>query len=84
MWTAVLGKVLRLDNLRKKNIIMMEWCVMCKHNGESIDHFLFRLEIFRLENQPLLVISYLTATNFLDVRLEIFFFDRLEIFFFDK
>jgi hypothetical protein len=38
VWTATLGKILTLDNLRKRNIIVMEWCFMCKIPGESIDH----------------------------------------------
>jgi hypothetical protein len=38
VWTAILGKILTLDNLRKMNIIVMEWCYMCKTSGESIDH----------------------------------------------
>jgi hypothetical protein len=29
IWTAVLGKILIMDNLRKKNIIVTEWCCMC-------------------------------------------------------
>jgi hypothetical protein len=37
-WTVTLGKILTLDNLRKRNIIVMEWCYMCKISGESIDH----------------------------------------------
>jgi len=28
VWTAILGKILTLDNLRKMNIIVMEWCYM--------------------------------------------------------
>jgi hypothetical protein len=38
VWTATLRKILTLDNLRKRNIIVMEWCFMCKSFGESIDH----------------------------------------------
>jgi hypothetical protein len=38
VWTATLGKILTLDNLRKRNIIVMEWCYMCRNYGESIDH----------------------------------------------
>ena len=45
MWTAVLGKILIMDNLRKKNIIVTEWCCMCKKSGESIDHLLLQCEI---------------------------------------
>ena len=27
-----------LDNLRKRNIWILDWCYMCKCNGESVDH----------------------------------------------
>ena len=45
MWTSVLEKILTLDNLRKKNIIVMEWCCICKCSGESIDHLLLHCEV---------------------------------------
>ena len=45
VWTAVLEKILTMDNLRKKNIIVTEWCCKCKKSGESIDHLLFHCEI---------------------------------------
>jgi hypothetical protein len=38
VWTATLGKILTLDNLCKRNIIVMEWCYMCKASGEFIDN----------------------------------------------
>jgi hypothetical protein len=41
----VLGKILTLDNLRKKNIIVTKCCCMCKHGGESINHLLLHCEI---------------------------------------
>jgi hypothetical protein len=37
VWTAMVGKILTLDNLHKRNV-MVEWCYMCKYCGESIDH----------------------------------------------
>jgi hypothetical protein len=43
VWTAALGKILTMDNLRKKNIIVTEWCYMCKKSGESIVHLLLPL-----------------------------------------
>ena len=45
VWMAVLGKILTLDNLRKKNIIATEWCCMCKNSGESIDHLLLHCKV---------------------------------------
>jgi len=32
--------VVALDNLHKRNIIVMDWCVMCKENEKSADHLL--------------------------------------------
>ena len=40
VWTAVLGKCLAIDNLRKRKVWILDWCFMCKRNGESVDHFL--------------------------------------------
>jgi hypothetical protein len=33
------------DNLRKKNVVVVEWCCMCKKIGESIDHLLLHCEV---------------------------------------
>jgi hypothetical protein len=30
VWTATVGKILTLDNLRKRNVMVMECCYMCK------------------------------------------------------
>jgi hypothetical protein len=38
VWTVALGKILTLDNLRKRNAAVVEWCCMCKKSGESIDN----------------------------------------------
>ena len=27
-----------IDNLRKRRVWVMDWCYMCKSNGESVDH----------------------------------------------
>ena len=39
-WTTALGRILTTDNLRKRNIILVSWCFMCKAYGESVDHLL--------------------------------------------
>ena len=39
-WTAASGKILTLDNLCRRGIILATWCCMCKADGESIDHLL--------------------------------------------
>jgi len=45
VWTATLGKILTHDNLRKRNVLVVEWCCMCKKSGESIDHLLLHCEV---------------------------------------
>ena len=39
-WTATSRKILTLDILRRRGLILASWCCMCKANGESIDHLL--------------------------------------------
>jgi hypothetical protein len=43
----VQGKILTLDNLRKKRVIVIDRCCMCKMNGESVDHILLHCEVAR-------------------------------------
>jgi len=45
VWTAVLGKILTHDNLRRRGIVVVEWCVMCKKHGESVDHLLLHCDV---------------------------------------
>ena len=40
VWVAALGRILTTDNLRRRNVIVLDWCCMCKENGESIAHLL--------------------------------------------
>ena len=40
VWVAALGRILTTDNLRRRNVIVLDWCCMCKENGESISHLL--------------------------------------------
>jgi hypothetical protein len=40
VWVAALEKILTIDNLCKKHILIVDWCCMCKWSGESIDHLL--------------------------------------------
>ena len=30
IWSAALGKILMIDNLRKENVWLLDWCYMCK------------------------------------------------------
>jgi hypothetical protein len=44
-WSVTLGKIFTMDNLRKRRIIVVDWCCMCKKSGETIDHLLFHYEV---------------------------------------
>jgi hypothetical protein len=45
VWIATLWKILLLDNLRKSNVVVVEWCCMYKKSRESIDHLLFYCKV---------------------------------------
>jgi hypothetical protein len=34
-----------MDNLRKQYVIMVNWCYLCKRNGEHVDHLLLHCDI---------------------------------------
>jgi hypothetical protein len=44
-WSAALGKILTMNNLRKRHIIMVDWCCLCKKSGESVNNFLLHCEV---------------------------------------
>jgi hypothetical protein len=43
-WSTALQKILAIDNLRKRYVIVIDRCYMCKRNGESVDHLLHHCE----------------------------------------
>ena len=45
VWIATLGTILAIDNLRKRKVLILDWCCLCKSNGESVDHFLLHFPI---------------------------------------
>ena len=45
VWTAALETILTIDNLCKRKILILDWCYMCKSNGESVDHLLLHCPI---------------------------------------
>ena len=46
-WIAALGKILTIDNLRKRKVLFLDWCCMCKSNGELVYHLLLHCPITR-------------------------------------
>jgi hypothetical protein len=39
-WTAARGKILTLDNLRMRGMVVVNRCWLCESDGELVDHFL--------------------------------------------
>jgi hypothetical protein len=47
IWTASLGKILNTDNLRRLKVIILDWCCLCKADGESVNHLLLNCPVAR-------------------------------------
>ena len=47
VWVASLGKNLTAENLRKRNIILVNWCCLCKGDGEIVDQLLLHCHFLR-------------------------------------
>ncbi len=45
VWTAALGKILTTDNLRRRHVLIIDWCCICKSSGESVDHLLLHYPV---------------------------------------
>jgi hypothetical protein len=39
VWTAARGKILTLDNLRRRGMVVVNRCWLCESDGKSVDHF---------------------------------------------
>jgi hypothetical protein len=37
-WPVALGKILTLDNLKKRHVIVIDKCCICMRNGETVNH----------------------------------------------
>jgi hypothetical protein len=44
VWSTALRKILAMDNLKKRHVIVVDWCYMCKRSEESVDFF-FHCEV---------------------------------------
>ena len=47
IWTTSLGEILTTDNLRRRRVIILDWCCLCKANGESVNHLLLHCPVAR-------------------------------------
>jgi hypothetical protein len=43
-WTAALGKILMIDNLRRRGPTLINWCCLCRKNKETVNHLLIHCE----------------------------------------
>ena len=39
------NKILTGDNLRLRRLVFVNWCIMCRHCKETVDHLLFHCEM---------------------------------------
>ena len=40
VWCVAWNKILTGDNLRLRGLDFVDWCIMCPHCGETVDHLL--------------------------------------------
>jgi len=45
VWSAALGKIPTIDNLRKRRVIVVDRSCMCKRNRESVNPLLLHCEL---------------------------------------
>ena len=45
IWTVALGKILTVDNLRRRKLVAVDWCCMCKRSGETVDRLLLHCPV---------------------------------------
>ena len=45
LWTAALGRILTIDNLRRRQVVIVDLYCMCKRGEETIDHLIMHCSI---------------------------------------
>ena len=40
VWTTVWDRIFTCDNLKDRMMAFVDWCIMCRCNGEMVDHLL--------------------------------------------
>ncbi len=43
-WTASLGKILTISNLRRQGLTLVNWCCLCKKNEKTVNHLFIHCE----------------------------------------
>ncbi|GFZ13043.1 signal peptide peptidase [Actinidia rufa] len=43
-WAKAKGAILTIDNLKRRRIVVTEWCYLCKGNAETTDHLLIHCQ----------------------------------------
>ena len=38
LFTAALVQILAVDNMRKRHVLVINWCCMCKRSAKMVDH----------------------------------------------
>jgi hypothetical protein len=46
-WTTAHGKILTLDNLKRRGMVVVNRCWLCEADGQSVDHLLLHCRTAR-------------------------------------